>query len=106
MAWLGFPHVVSAGAQKNFAKYAERIGKEWEASDTAFNEEFFRDAISRAIIFRSTEALVSKQSWYQAGNRANMLPIRLRNLPMTSTREANHSTSVRFGHRNRFRRFS
>ena len=54
MAWLGFPHVVSAGAQKNFAKYAERIGKEWEASDTAFIEEFFRDAISRAIIFRST----------------------------------------------------
>lgn len=71
--WDEKPTFVNLGAQKNFAKYAERIGKEWEKSSNNFNELYFKRAIARAIMFRRTEKIVSAQPWYQGGYRANIV---------------------------------
>lgn len=67
------PTFVNLGAQKNFAKYAERIGKEWEKNPSKFGEFYYRCSIARAIIFKRTENLVSSQPWYQGGYRANIV---------------------------------
>lgn len=67
------PRWVNLGSQKNFARYASRIGKEWANSSAAFNEFYFRRIIARAIIFRHAEKLVSQQSWYLGGYRANIV---------------------------------
>ncbi len=40
--WDEHPKWVNHGAQKNFAKYAERIGKEWDKSSDAFNEFYYK----------------------------------------------------------------
>jgi hypothetical protein len=69
--WDGYVIAVNNGAQKNFAKYAERIGKEWEKYPDQFNEYYFKRSIARAIFFRRTEKIVSKQPWYNGGYRAN-----------------------------------
>jgi hypothetical protein len=74
--WDDNPRFVNLGAQKNFARFAGRIGKEWTASPgapDAFNEFYFRRAVARAIIFRTTEKLVSEQTWYNGGYRANIV---------------------------------
>lgn len=71
--WDEKPTYVNLGAQKNFAKYAERIGKEWEKSPDVFNEFYYKRVIARAILFRRTEKLVSAQPWYQGGYRANIV---------------------------------
>ncbi len=71
--WRGEPHIVSRGAQKNFAEFAKAIGTDWEQSEASFNEAYFRRAIAKAIIFRETEKLVSEQSWYEGGYRANIV---------------------------------
>ena len=71
--WDDHPRWVNLGAQKNFARFAGRIGKEWSDSPDGFNEFYFRRAIGRAIIFRATEKLVSDQSWYNGGYRANIV---------------------------------
>ncbi|TKV76134.1 AIPR family protein [Rhizobium sp. AU243] len=71
--WDDHPRWVNLGAQKNFARYAGRIGKEWTKLADGFNEFYFRRAIARAIIFRATEKLVSDQSWYNGGYRANIV---------------------------------
>lgn len=71
--WDDHPRWVNLGSQKNFARYASRIGKEWEKSSDEFNELYFRRAIARGIIFRATEKLVSEQSWYNGGYRANVV---------------------------------
>ena len=71
--WDEHPKWVNLGAQKNFAKYAHRIGKEWERSSDGFNEFYFRRAIARGLIFRATEKLVSAQPWYNGGYRANIV---------------------------------
>lgn len=67
------PVWVNRGAQKNFAKYAQRIGGLWKNKPDDFNEEYYRRAIARAIIFRFTEKQVSGQSWYNGGYRANIV---------------------------------
>ncbi len=67
------PRWVNLGSQKNFARYALRIGKEWEKSSDGFNEFYFKRAIARGILFRATEKLVSEQAWYNGGYRANIV---------------------------------
>lgn len=71
--WDDSPHWVNLGAQKNFARYAQRIGAEWEKSPDTFNEFYYKRIIARAIIFKSTERLVSAQPWYNGGYRANIV---------------------------------
>jgi hypothetical protein len=69
--WRGHPDVVSKGAQKNFAHFAEAIGKEWTKQSDQFNETFYRHAVAKAITFRAVEKLVTNQPWYEGGYRAN-----------------------------------
>lgn len=71
--WDDHPKWVNLGSQKNFARYASRIGKEWAKSSDGINEFYFRRAIARGIIFRATEKLVSDQPWYNGGYRANIV---------------------------------
>jgi AIPR protein len=67
------PRWVNLGSQKNFGRYADRIGKEWEKVSDGFNELYFRRAVARGILFRTTERLVSEQPWYNGGYRANIV---------------------------------
>lgn len=71
--WDENPRYVNLGAQKNFAKYATRIGGEWEKNPAKFNELYYKRVIARAIIFKKTEKLISSQEWYNGGYRANIV---------------------------------
>ncbi len=71
--WDDHPKWVNLGSQKNFARYAVRIGGEWDKSSDEFNEFYFKRAIARALMFRATERIVSAQSWYNGGYRANIV---------------------------------
>jgi hypothetical protein len=72
-AWRCIPHIVSLGAQKNFRHFAEYIEALWNKSESDFNEEYFRNTVAKAIIWRLTERLVTRQPWYQNGYRANIV---------------------------------
>ena len=71
--WEDHPKFVNLGAQKNFVRFAERIGREWEKSSDSFNEFHYKRSIARALIFKQTEKLVSAQPWYNGGYRANIV---------------------------------
>lgn len=71
--WACLPHIVSLGAQKNFAEFAKHIGKRWSSVGAEFNELWFRRMIAKAIIFKTTEKLVSSAEWYEGGYRANIV---------------------------------
>lgn len=71
--WDDHPKWVNLGAQKNFARYAGRIGQEWAKASDCFNEFYYRRAIARALIFKATEKMVSVQPWYNGGYRANIV---------------------------------
>jgi hypothetical protein len=70
LSWQQKPHTVSLGAQTFFQEFAKRIDAEWSDDPEAFHEEYFRDAVSRMIVFRGSEHLVSSQPWYYGGYRA------------------------------------
>lgn len=69
----GHPHIVSRGAQKNFADFAREIGEAWPKSDSKYDELWYRRLIAKAIIFRRLESEVPKQDWYEGGYRANIV---------------------------------
>lgn len=69
----GQPHLVSRGAQKNFAEFAKDIGDAWSKSDSKYDELWYKRLISKAIVFRWLETEVPKQSWYEGGYRANIV---------------------------------
>lgn len=71
--WRGLPHVVSKGAQSNFREFAEWIDHEWQLSEDSFNEKFFQESIALYILFKHVEKLVTHQSWYENGYRANIV---------------------------------
>jgi hypothetical protein len=72
-SWLGLPHKVSMGAQKNFLVFAERITEAWDKSDADFNEVFYQESVALALLFHQTEKLVTNQPWYEKGYRANIV---------------------------------
>lgn len=69
----GQPHIVSRGAQKNFAEFAKDIGESWSRSDAKYDELWYKRLISKAIVFRWLETEVPKQPWYEGGYRANIV---------------------------------
>jgi len=71
--WRKLPHLVSAGAQKNFMKYAEVVSEEYEAHPTEFNERWFQHLVAKAILFTSCERIVSAAAWYTNAYRANIV---------------------------------
>ncbi len=71
--WLCLPHVVSLGAQKNFSEFAKSIGKKWGAEGRSFDDLWFKRMIAKAVLFRSTERIVSGADWYEGGYRANIV---------------------------------
>jgi hypothetical protein len=72
-AWRYLPNVVSLGAQKNFVNFSSYAQTEWEKNPEQFNEEYYKRVVVKAMLFRRTEELVSDQSWYQGGYRANIV---------------------------------
>ena len=67
------PHQVSAGAQKNFIRFAEWASEEWEKNETNFNEAFFRKIICLKILFKKTDDLVKHATWYEMGYKAQIV---------------------------------
>ncbi len=69
-SWLQRPYVVSKGAQYSFSAFADYITEWLEKDQMAITEAYFRDAISRIILFRTVERIVSNADWYDNGFRA------------------------------------
>lgn len=71
--WREYPYFVSLGAQKNFNKFASFIVDEWNKDDVQFNEQYFRDTVVIAIMFKCVDRLVPRQEWYEKGYKANIV---------------------------------
>jgi hypothetical protein len=81
--WKGLPHQVSRGAQKNFVFFAAWLSKRWNENDSGFDEQYFRDLVAMAILFRQTELIVNEQPWYRGAYRANIVTYSLAVLQFT-----------------------
>lgn len=73
MSYNQLPHIVSKGNQYNMRVFADKIEKMWKKDNTIFNNYYFKKCIALAIIFKQTEKIVSKASWYENAYRANIV---------------------------------
>lgn len=65
-AWIGMPHLVCRGAEKNFLAFAERLEDDGEPT---VDLNYFKHTIAKAILFRTTEKLFTALALL--GYRAN-----------------------------------
>lgn len=68
--WGLRPVEVCKGAQYSFKIFAEAVVKEYSKNNEMITETYFKNAVSRAIIFKKLEKLISKSEWYDGGYRA------------------------------------
>lgn len=88
VSWEQRPHIVSAGAQKNFVAFAESTSKVWEVSNETINEQYFRDLVSKAIMYEEIRRSVSKAAWYEKGYLANIVTYTMAKLAWEVGRQA------------------
>jgi hypothetical protein len=67
------PHMVSAGAQKNFVAFADSVGSRWEKASTDFNELYFKEVVAKAVVYNEFRTLISRAEWYDKGYLANIV---------------------------------
>jgi hypothetical protein len=53
-AWLGLPHLVCRGAEKNFEAFATRLEDDGEPT---VDRKFFEEVVGRAVLWRSVERI-------------------------------------------------
>lgn len=70
--YMKLPHKVSLGAQKNFSLFADWVSSEWDRDSSQFNEVFFKECISKLILFKHANRSIRKQQWYENGYLANL----------------------------------
>lgn len=80
VSWDGKPHVVSAGAQKNFLAFASVISMAWERDDLQFGDDYFKELVAKAILFSAVRSRVMKAEWYTSGYLANIVTYTLAKL--------------------------
>jgi hypothetical protein len=72
VTWDRQPHQVSAGAQKNFKAFASIVAERFASQPEAFNENYYRRLVAKAILFNSVRSAISKADWYESGYLANL----------------------------------
>jgi hypothetical protein len=88
VSWDQKPHIVSAGAQKNFVAFAESVAKIWETSNEEINEQYFRDLVAKAIMYEEIRRSVAKEDWYDKGYLANIVTYTMAKLAFEIGRQA------------------
>ncbi|MHC2432726.1 AIPR family protein [Bradyrhizobium sp. USDA 4451] len=66
LTFLCQPNVVSLGEQKCFIEFAEYVGKKWEEDEASFDDEWFKRAAAKALVFRWTDRMVATSDWYKS----------------------------------------
>ena len=69
-SWKQKPNIVAKGAQFSFKHFSEEITDTLERNNFAITEDYFKDVISRIILFRKVEKIISAAHWYDGGYRA------------------------------------
>lgn len=63
--WRMNPHQVKKGAQANLKILGEVISDEYADDESRFGSDFYRALIAKAILFKTSDSVISKSEWYR-----------------------------------------
>lgn len=72
VSWEQQPHLVSAGAQKNFKAFAGVVADKFQKDPEQFSEGYFKRLVAKAILFNAVRSAIAKADWYESGYLANL----------------------------------
>jgi hypothetical protein len=92
--WRMRPFEVKKGAQANLKLLGARIAEEYEKDEDSFKQVFYRDLISKAILFKEADSSIFSSAWYrdESGFKAETVTYTLaflRNLLMKRGQDIN-----------------
>lgn len=87
VAWEQAPHQVSGGAQKNFKAFAGLVADKFATQPEAFNENYYRRLIAKAILYNAVRSAISKADWYESGYLANLTAYTMAKLSLEISRD-------------------
>lgn len=64
--WRMLPHIVKKGAQANLKALGQVLVPEYEKDPLQFEAAFYKDLVSKAIIFKSVDKEIVRSEWYKA----------------------------------------
>ena len=70
------PYDVSWGAEVNMTRLQLIMEKDWDKSNTKYNEMYYKELIAKAILYKKIEKIISNEEWYinNKGYRAQLVP--------------------------------
>ena len=66
-SWNQLPYFVSKGGDSNVRKFSEWVSNEWNQNQDDFNDLYFKELVSKIILYDDVETLISTQEWAQSG---------------------------------------
>lgn len=78
-AWDQRPHDVALGAQKNYTRFMAKLKEHPKSPD----QDYFRRTIAKAILWKTTERIVSQQRW--GGYRAQVVALTIAKISHASS---------------------
>jgi hypothetical protein len=66
-SWRLKPYDVSKGAAKNLNAFYKEIVNEFRDNENRFRDQFFKDLVSKRIIYKAIETTISKSDWFESG---------------------------------------
>ena len=65
--WRMKPYLVKKGAQANLKSFGGDIVKEFERDEGAFGPAFFKDLVSKMLLFNMVDTAILQTDWYKGG---------------------------------------
>ena len=95
--WRMKPYLVKRGAQANLKSFGGDIVKEFERDEDAFGPAFFKDLVSKMLLFNMVDAAILQTDWYkeERGLKAEMATFSialLRHTLLAKTKDINLSS--------------
>ena len=64
-SWRMNPNIVSKGASNNFKVIWPDLAKEFDKKPEEFRDNYFKDTVAKAILFKSTDKIIFSSDWYK-----------------------------------------
>jgi hypothetical protein len=90
VSWMQKPNVVSKGVEYSFDHFAKERTGVLEKDNLVITEQYFKDVISRVIMFREVEKIVSNSEWYNNAYRAQIVTYSISYLSFLITKKGKY----------------
>lgn len=90
LAWMQKPYVVAKGIEYSFAEFAQDVTEKLEKDEYSITEVYFKNVISRVIMFKELEKIVTNSEWYNGGFRAQVVAYTMSYLSLLISKRKKH----------------